>query len=443
MSQTMLRNADLDTALAEAREAYVARNPASLARHRDAVSVMPGGNTRTVLFYDPFPAVMVRGEGCRLWDLDGHSYIDFLGEYTAGLYGHSEPVIRAAIEQALGAGLNLGAHGLAEASFARAICERFPSIERVRFTNSGTEANLMALATAAAHTRRRGVLAFRGAYHGGVLTFAAGVSPINVPYDFVLAPYNDIQATLALIERHAEELAAIIVEPMMGSGGCIPARPDFLQALRKEATRVGAVLILDEVMTSRLAPAGLQSVVGIRADLTTLGKYAGGGMSFGAFGGREELMELYDPRRPGALPHAGTFNNNVLTMAAGLAGLTRVYTPSACEALNARGERLRARLNDLAKAEGAPMQVTGIGSMMTVHFTARPIASPADAAAGDPRLKELFFFDMLEHGIWLARRGMINLSLPMGDSECDSLVDAVQEFLTCRRSVLAGFNEPS
>jgi glutamate-1-semialdehyde 2,1-aminomutase len=154
-------------------------------------------------------------------------------------------------------------------------------------------------------------------------------------------------------------------------------------------------------------------------------------------------MEMYDPRRPGALPHAGTFNNNVLTMAAGLAGLSRVYTPAACEALNARGERLRTRLNDVARAERAPMQVTGTGSMMTVHFTTRPVTSPQDAAAADPRLKELFFFDMLEHGIWLARRGMVNLSLPMGDAECDQLAEAVQEFLASRRSALAGFIEPS
>ena len=188
--------------------------------------------------------------------------------------------------------------------------------------------------------------------------------------------------------------------------------------LREATTKVGALLILDEVMTSRLAPGGLQQVRGIKPDLTTFGKYIGGGMSFGAFGGRADIMDLFDPRRPDALPHAGTFNNNVLTMAAGLAGLNEVYTPDAARALNARGDALRERLNALCRPHDAPMQFTGIGSMFAVHFTRDPVRSPADAAKGDAKLKELFFFDMLEQGIWLARRGMFTLCLPIGDAEC-------------------------
>ena len=144
MADAELRNADIDTALAETKEAYVARNTKSLARYVEATAVMPGGNTRTVLFYAPFPIAIARGEGCRLWDMDGAEYVDFLGEYTAGIYGHSHPVIRAAIERALDGGINLGAHNLLEARFARAVCDRF-GLERVRFTNSGTEANLMAI----------------------------------------------------------------------------------------------------------------------------------------------------------------------------------------------------------------------------------------------------------------------------------------------------------
>ncbi|HEX5328097.1 MAG TPA: aminotransferase class III-fold pyridoxal phosphate-dependent enzyme, partial [Acetobacteraceae bacterium] len=343
MADAALLNADTDAALAEAKEAYVRRNPKSFARFVEATAAMPGGNTRTVLHYDPFPIAMVKGEGCRLWDADGAEYIDFLGEYTAGLYGHSHPVIRAAIDRALNGGISFGASNLMEAAFARAVCQRF-ALDRVRFTNSGTEANLMALATACAFTRRRSVMVFRGGYHGGVFSFATGGSPINAPFDFVVAPYNDIDGTLALVQQHGDKLAAIILEPMMGGGGCIAAEPDFLHALRDAATRIGALLILDEVMTSRLAPGGLQSLRGVKPDLTSFGKYIGGGMSFGAFGGRADIMDLFDPRRPDALPHAGTFNNNVLTMSAGLAGLTEVYTPAAAVALNARGDALRERL---------------------------------------------------------------------------------------------------
>jgi glutamate-1-semialdehyde 2,1-aminomutase len=211
----------------------------------------------------------------------------------------------------------------------------------------------------------------------------------------------------------------------------------FLRALREAATETGAVLVFDEVMTSRLGPGGLQGELGIRPDLTTLGKYIGGGMSFGAFGGRVEIMERFDPRRADALAHAGTFNNNVLSMKAGHAGLTQVFTPEAVRALNARGEALRERLNGLCRAHGAPLQFSGRGSMMTAHMTADPIRSSVDAARGDTGLKELFFFDMLAEGIWLARRGFIALSLAIGDAECDRLSAAVERFIEARTGFLA------
>ncbi len=409
MVEVKLRNADLSAALTEAREAYVAANPASLARHIEAALVMPGGNTRTVLHYAPFPLGLAGGQGCRVRDLDGHEYVDLLGEFSAGIYGHSHSRIRAAVEGALAGGINLGGHTLAEAHFARAVCARFPAIERVRFTNSGTEANLMAITAARAFTGRERILVFDGAYHGGVFTFAGGGNRVNAPFEFVLAQYNDLAGAVAAIEAEGAQLAAVLLEPMLGGGGCIPADPDFLHALRAATRRTGALLILDEVMTSRLAPHGLGAARGITPDLMTLGKYIGGGMSFGAFGGRADIMEVFDPRRADALPHAGTFNNNVLTMAAGLVGLTEIYTIAAAAELNARGEALRERLNALCLDAGARLQFTGLGSMMSVHTLAGPIRSPADAAAADQALKELFFFDMLAHGVWMARRGMMIL----------------------------------
>ncbi len=430
-----IANRSLDAALAEARDALARRNPESVAQHQAATAVMPGGNTRTVLFAKPFPLALARGEGAWVWDIDGHRYADFLGEYTAGLFGHSHPVIRRAIDQALDAGINLGGQGRREAELAAAVCRRF-GLERVRFTNSGTEANLMAISTAVAVTGRPRVMVFEGGYHGGVFYFRAGGSPINAPFDFVTARYNDTDAATALIAEHGPLLAAVILEPMLGGGGCIPATSAFLHAIRDATRAAGALMILDEVMTSRLAPGGLQSVHGIAPDLTTLGKYVGGGMSFGAFGGRADLMDRFDPRRPGAFPHAGTFNNNPLTMAAGLAGLTQVYTPEAAAALNARGDALRGRLNAAFARAEAPMQATGLGSMMTVHFTAAPIARAADAPDRSD-LKELFHLDMLAAGIWMAPRGMINLSLPIGDEHCDQLVRAVEEFVGVRGGLLS------
>jgi glutamate-1-semialdehyde 2,1-aminomutase len=424
------------SALATATAAYAARNPKSFERFRAAAAVMPGGNTRSSLYYDPFPLTIVRGEGCRVWDADGHEYLDFLGEFTAGVYGHSDPAIRAAIVSALDCGINLSGQNALEAGLARIICDRFPSIDLVRFTNSGTEANLMALAAATVFTGRRKILVFEGAYHGGVLSFANGASSANVPHEFLLATYNDVDRTLGVIEAHAKELAAILIEPMIGSGGCIAADVEFLQALRRAATAAGALLIFDEVMTSRLAPGGRQQALNIIPDLCTLGKYLGGGMSFGAFGGRRDVMEQFDPRRPGSLPHAGTFNNNVLTMSAGIAGLTKVFTPAAVQALNARGDALRTRLNVLCRARGARFQFTGIGSLMSAHGTDRPIRTPSDAARADAGARALFFFDMLDRGVYLARKGFIALSLPIGDAEVDHFVDAAGSFLETRKDLI-------
>ena len=438
MSPTPTANIDVAAALAEAQEQYRAKNPKSLAQYREACAAMPGGNTRSAIFVEPFPLAMAKGEGAYLWDLDGHRYVDFLAEFTAGLYGHSHPLIRRALDRALDAGWNLGAHGVAEARFARAVCERFPSIELVRFTNSGTEANLMAVSLARAVTGRSKILAFQGGYHGGVFYFRGHGSRVNAPFEFLLAQYNDIAQTRALVMPHAHDLAAILVEPMLGGSGCIPGSREFLADLRALASETGAVLIFDEVMTSRLAPGGLQEVHGILPDMTTLGKYVGGGMSFGAFGGKAELMEWFDPRRADGFQHAGTFNNNVLTLSAGYAGLTEVYTPERCRAVNEFGDGLRRRLNALVREKGLAMQFTGLGSMIGVHMTLRPIRSEADAKKGDAGLLDLFYFDLVARGIWFAKRGMMALSIALEEAAADKLVGAVEEFAETRAPLFEG-----
>lgn len=429
-------NASLADALKAAHANYIASNPKSLALHEEAQRHLPGGNTRTVLYFGPFPLRFTGGEGCHLTDADGHTYVDFLAEYTAGMFGHSHPIIREAVEKALDFGVNIGGHTELELRLAEAVTARFTSMERVRFTNSGTEANLLAVSLARAFTKRSTVMVFTGGYHGGVLYFRKGGSPVNAPFPVVVANYNDIESVRALASAHADDLACIIAEPMFGSTGCVPAEDAFLHGLRKVADETGALLILDEVMTSRLAPGGLQSVVGVRPDLTTLGKYVGGGMSFGAFGGRAEVMALFDPAAPNALPHAGTFNNNTITMSAGHAALTRIATPDVVVALNQRGDRLRERLNSIARAAGAKMQFTGRGSMMAVHFTQAAIRNEADADAGDQDLKELFFFDLLERGVYMARRGMIVLSVAQDEPAFARLEAAVEDFVKVRQRFL-------
>lgn len=431
--RTPLRNSSLDAALAEAHETYTARRPKSLALHREAVKVLPGGNTRTVLSYAPFPTAMERGEGCRLQDIDGHAYLDLCGEYTAGLFGHTETRIHDALHQAMARGLSLAAVGEAEQRLAAILCDRFPGIDMIRFTNSGTEANLIALSAARAATGRSRIIAFRGGYHGSVLYFpVTGASPIAVPFPVTLCDYNDTEATVAAIRAAGDDLAAVIVEPMLGSGGCIAATPQFLTAVAEASRAAGALLILDEVMTSRMAGGGLQQRLGIRPDMTTLGKYVGGGMSFGAFGGRREVMEIFASR----VSHAGTFNNNVMTMAAGIAAMGEVFTPKAAEDLFSLGERLRARLNAICEAAGAPLQFTGVGSLATPHFRRGDITRPYEASAAEEGLKELFFFDMLEAGVYLARRGMTALSLPTTGADLIQFTDAVEAFIAARAPLM-------
>lgn len=433
------RNANdpLAVAIAKAIESFSRRNPASAEQLQKASHVMPGGNTRTVLFYAPFPIAMARGQGARLWDLDGHRYDDFLGEYTAGLYGHSDEMIVEAIQSALKDGLSLSGHNRLEAELAGEICNRIPSIDLVRFTNSGTEANLMAIALAKVATGRSKILVFDGAYHGSAISFSGGTSsPINVPHDFIVSRYNDTAATVKLINKHSSELAAVLVEPMLGAGGCIPGDPDFLRALREATQGTGALLMFDEVMTSRLAFGGRQSLLDIKPDITVIGKYFGGGLSFGAFGGRADIMTRFDPRQPGALFHPGTFNNNTLTMAAGVAGLRGRLSRQALVDLNDRGDRLRNDLNITFAEASFPMSLTGLGSVMNVHAKTATIRYTGDLVGQNEELKRLFFLDMLEEGIYLAHRGLIALSLPIGDEETAHLIAAVKRFIDRRKPLL-------
>ncbi len=294
----------------------------------------------------------------------------------------------------------------------------------------------MPVSLARAVTKRSHVLVFSGGYHGGLLNFGPGGEATNAPFPVLLGTYNDAEQARELIDQHARNLAAIIVEPMMGNAGGIPGEMEFMRELRAGADRCGILLIFDEVMTSRLGAGGLQSTFNFLPDLATYGKYLGGGLSFGAFGGRADLMERFDPRQPNALRHAGTFNNNVLTMAAGVAGLSDVFTAEAAAELNAAGDVLRDRMNAAARRIGVPAQVTGLGSILVVHFQDGAIRRPADTARTAAAARKLFHLAMIEAGFYLARRGFMSLSLAMGEAHRDAFADAFEEFLSVHASLL-------
>ena len=413
----------LDVALTHVTRRYVEGNPESARLAHAAAAVMPGGNTRAVLHTDPFGVRIAGAAGAVLTTVDGHRVVDLLGDYSAGLLGR-RPEVADALRAVLERGYGYGAMSEPETQFASALVERFPSVDQVRFTNSGSEAALMAVLTARHVTGRDRVVVFEGAYHGGPMTFLPGSAPLRVPFAFTILPYNDTAAAEAEFARHGDEIACVLVEPMLGAGGCIPASPGFLAALRSLTLAHGALLVLDEVMTSRLAVGGAQAVYDVRADLTVLGKYFGGGLSFGAFGGSREVMAAFDPRQ-GGLTHGGTFNNNAFTMAVGTA-VTALLDADTLFALNLRGDKLRDRLSQALAPVG--FCVTGTGSMMTIHPIPGPIVRWSDLSGVDRRWRQLLFHALLARGFYIAERGYLALSLAVTDAELDAFVEAVGTF---------------
>jgi len=423
--------------LAKVRSNFADRNPQSRKHYDEARKHLPGGHTRTVLTHGPFPLTFAAGNESWLHDVDGHTYIDMLGDYTAGLLGHSEHRVLDAVNTALRVNTSVGGIHPAEARLAKLMCERF-GLSRVRFTNSGSEANMMAIATAIQFTGRSKIMVFHGGYHGGLLYFASGAAPWNAPYDFVIAPYNDAEGTSALIAQYADSLAAVVIEPMLGSGGCVPADPGFVRRVFDDARRVGAVTIADEVMTSRHGAAGMCALLGIEPDISTFGKYIGGGFSFGAFGGRAELLDQFDTspesNRTKVVAHAGTFNNNMSSMTAGCVVLSDIYTSPIAVAHTARGDEFRQSVADVLKRSGLPVSVSGFGSMMSLHALPAPPHNADDVARRDTDLQDLMFLGLLERGVYSAARGMINLSLPLTDDQLATVLDALADTLRTLRT---------
>ncbi|KAJ5950383.1 uncharacterized protein N7479_008796 [Penicillium vulpinum] len=430
----------MESALHDATTRFIERHPESQRLHKLSLESLPGGNTRTLLHTAPFPVFMRKGEGSELWDEDGNKYYDLVGELSAGLFGHSHPTLQKVLTDTIQkVGLSLGATNVYEQRYASLLCERF-GLERVRFTNSGTEANIHCLAAARKFTGLRKIIVFRGAYHGSVLSFVDSIPENNVDQaDWVLLQYNDSEGVREAFSQN-NDIAAVILEGIQGAGGFISATPEFLQTIREESEKAGALMILDEVMTSRLAPGGVKDLLGIRPDLITLGKYLGGGLPFGAFGGRGDIMDVFNPLTPGALAHSGTFQNNTLMLHSGYAGLSEVYTAEVAQSFNAQGDDLRQRLGRVFA--GSKFCITGQGSLMCVHVTktglrAEQITCRDDVAAVEATdLKELFWLELVNAGYWVQSRGTITLNIAMSTTALDAFVKAVEEFCKRYRSLV-------
>jgi glutamate-1-semialdehyde 2,1-aminomutase len=416
-----------------------------------ALSSLPGGNTRTTVFMKPYPIYAARGEGCRVFDVDGNGYIDCINNFTSLIHGHAHPVLIEAATRQLALGSAFGMPTESEVELAELIAARLPSVEQVRFTNSGTEAVMMALKAARAFTGRPKIAKCEGAYHGSYdyaevsldptpdtwgrnapvsVAYAKG-TPEKVLSDVITIPFNDAGAAVSLIREHGAELACVLVDPMPNRAGLAPADQNYLEALREVTREVGALLVFDEVITFRVGYRGAQGVWCIEPDLTTLGKIIGGGFPVGAVGGRKEFMAVFDPRagKP-ALPHGGTFSANPVTMRAGLAAM-ELLDEAAFVRLDAIGSAVRSGIDEAFRKHGVPGGTVGLGSLLKVHFADHPVRDYRSAWLTDAETKRQSAFHraLINRGVLAAPNGLMALSTPMADVDIEAIVAAVSDAL--------------
>lgn len=383
----------------------------------EAQQVLVGGVNSPVRAFKSVggnPILMVRGEGATLFDVDGNSYIDYVGSWGPLILGHAHPEIVAALNQAINHGTSFGTSTKVEVKLAKKITSAFPGMDQIRFVNSGTEATMSALRLARAFTQRDKIIKFDGGYHGHadllLVQAGSGVATLGMPdspgvpsaatQDTVSVPFNDLDAVKEIFTKYAEQIAAIIIEPVAGNMGLVLPESDFLQGLRNITKAYGALLIFDEVMTGyRVAYGGAQTKFGIEPDLTCLGKVIGGGLPVGAYGGRRDIMSHLAPL--GSVYQAGTLSGNPLAMMAGLTTLNLIGQAGVYDRLESSTQLLSKGLREAAKQAGIAVQVNQIGSMFNLFFSEKPVKDYEQAKATQHQLYTPFFQSMLDQGIYL------------------------------------------
>lgn len=409
--------------------------------YRRAQSLIPGGVNSPVRAFRAVggePIFLERGQGSRIYDVDGHDYIDYVGSWGPLILGHAHPAVIEAVTRAAERGTSFGASTEAEVELAQLIVDAVPSIEMVRLVNSGTEAAMSAIRLARAYTGRTKIVKFDGCYHGhadgllvkagsGALTLgvpdSAGVPP-SVAGETISARYNDLSSVESAFERYGEDVAAVIVEPVAGNMGVVPPEPGFLDGLRALTTRTGALLIFDEVITGfRIHYGGAQTLYGIEPDLTCLGKIIGGGLPVGAYGGRRVIMEGVAPL--GAMYQAGTLSGNPLAVAAGIATLSALRAPGVYQQLESRSAQLESGLSQAIRTADLPGYSTRVGSMMTFFFTSTAVHDYESARTGDTTLYAHFFRGLLDSGVYFAPSQFEATFVSLAHSESD--IDATIE----------------
>ncbi len=428
-------------------KSYLNRTPKSEKMHRRASKYLPGGSSRDASFFAPYPIFIERGSGTHIFDVDGNQYLDYMINATSLILGHSHPEIVKALKKQIEIGVSFSGPTDPQIVLAKTLTERIPSIEKIRFTNSGTEATLNTIRLSRAFSGKSKIAKFEGAYHGSHEYVAVSVSPSNsdlspdftnpVPEhpgqpksileDVLVLPYGDSETCEMLLRKYSDQLACLIMEPVSSNFGYLPAPPDFLNLMRSLTSELDIVLIFDEVQSFRVARGGAQELFNVVPDLTALGKVIGGGLPVGAFGGKNELMAFYDPTISDGIkiPHAGTFNANPMTMVAGQVVMNHLTEDSYIR-INQLGDVLRNQLESVFDEIGFDTQITGIGSLFGIHFSSDPINDYRSIIKSDQELKKALFFGLLNEGILLQSSCAGALNILSTEETVNQLIDAVR-----------------
>jgi glutamate-1-semialdehyde 2,1-aminomutase len=397
---------------------------------------------------------MEKGEGCYLTDIDGNRYVDFVNNYTSLVLGHCNEAVISAVEKQIRSSSALGAPDEKQVLLAEILCERIPSVEAMRFCNCGTEATLHAMRLARIATGRKKIVLMDGFYHGGLLpneietlphiekgqlmdpSLPSIVPEQPRPIDHMIkVPINNKETVKDIFTQYGSDIAAVIVEPMLGAGGALPLKSEYLKQLRELTTSYYSLLIFDEIQTFRSDVGGVQNIEDIDPDLTCLGKIIGGGYPVGGLGGHQELMDLFSTERPKYISLSGTFNANPITMVAGLETMKQL-NDTAIKDLNKKSDELMTKFNETARKIGVNISVTGSGSIMNIHPNAKQVKDYTDAKEDDKHVLRYLHLSLLLEGVFITPRGMFNLSTAMGAEELhhfetayETVVDRLKEIL--------------
>lgn len=418
-------------------DAYKEKFPVSKEHHEQLINYIPGGATRSLSYFKPYPIHIDYGQGAYVYTHEGHKLLDVTNAYGAIVHGHGDPDVVRAVQNGIAKGSQYSTPTDGQYKLAKLLCERVPGFDKVRFLNSGTEATLFVMRTARAYTGKDKILKMIGGFHGTHDSVAASTKknvitagiPKGMTEDMLEVHFNDFDALEKAVKENADQLAAVIMEPFLGAGGVVLPKPGYLEHVRKVTADNNVLLIFDEIFSYRVNTGGCQNLFGVIPDLTTVGKVVGGGLPIGVFGGKEEIMNLYcHENTDQPLYHSGTFNGYETAMQAGYAALSK-YDEAAVAYVNKLGDQFQKGLLESFKANGLNIQANQIGSLLNIHFVNETITTADQVLKSEEQLHRLMHLSLLNKGIFTIPRGLFILSTAITEEEIDNLVNKIDETL--------------